>query len=201
MTDPLSGRVGRGRSTLLCSPPMSQSVDDACTELLLPTDGTRPSALWIVYTRVPTGRVRQWLSAVDDPGNVGVISVGERTLEKVRDIEGLKDPVLETVSTPGDLTGLGITLQNLLEGWTGNVGLCFDSLTSLLQYVDLETAYEFLHVLTGRLYAQGVSAHFHIDPEAHDERAVAALTSLMDGVVRVDEAGKYTVETRLPPKP
>ncbi len=180
---------------------MSQSVDDACTELLLPTDGENPSALWIVYTRVPTGRVHQWLSAVDDPENVGVISVGERTLEKVRDIEGLEDPVLETVSTPGDLTGLGITLQNVLDGWTGDVGLCFDSLTSLLQYVDLETAYEFLHVLTGRLYAQGVSAHFHIDPEAHDEQAVAALTSLMDGVVRVDEAGEYTVETRLPPEP
>lgn len=201
MTVPLSRRVGAGQSALLCAPPMHQSVDDACTELLLPADGDRPSALWVSYTRVPTARIRSWLSAVETPGNVGVVSVGERTLEDVRDIEGLEDSLLETVTTPGDLTGLGITLQNALEGWEGDVALCFDSLTSLLQYVDLETAYEFLHVLTGRLYAQDVVAHFHIDPEAHDDRTVAALTSLMDAVVSVDETGEVAVESRLPSEP
>lgn len=197
MSDSLSSRLGPGRSALLYSPPMSQSVGDACTDLLLPAEGESPSALWVTYTRAPEDGIRDWLDDLKaDPEHVGVVSVGERDIESVRDVTGVTDPRLETISNPSDLTGLGITLQNVLDDWDGNVGLCFDSLTSLLQYVDVETAYEFLHVLTGRLYAQGVRAHFHIDPDAHDEQTVAAMTSLMDAVVRVED-GESAVETRV----
>lgn len=198
MSDSLSTRLGPGRSALLYSPPMSQSAGDACTELLLSPEGESPSALWVTYTRAPEDGIRDWLDALDtDPGNVGVVSVGERDVESVRDVTGVTDPRLETISNPSDLTGLGITLQNVLDDWEGDISLCFDSLTSLLQYVDVETAYEFLHVLTGRLYAQDVRAHFHIDPDAHDEQTVAAIASLMDAVVRVDD-GAYDVDTRVP---
>ena len=113
-------------------------------------------------------------------------------------ISALPAKALKAVSAPGDLTGLGIAIQTVLDEWTGAIGLCFDSLTSLLQYVDLETAYEFLHVLIVGLNARDVNAHFHIDPDAHRDQTVHALSSLMDSIVHLDEAGTWTVGTRLP---
>jgi hypothetical protein len=71
--------------------------------------------------------------------------------------------------------------------------VCFDSLTAMLQYVDVETAYEFLHAITGQLYAADARAHFHIDPTAHDRTTVDSIASLFDAVV---EFGADGLETR-----
>jgi hypothetical protein len=106
---------------------------------------------------------------------------------------------LETVSNPGDLTGIGITVSEVLQQWSASdepIVSCFRSLTSLLQYADLQTAYKFLHVLTGRFETAGVRSHFHLDPGAHDDQTVNTLTSLFDAVVRVGDDGEWSVRTR-----
>jgi hypothetical protein len=58
----------------------------------------------------------------------------------------------------------------------------------MLQYVDVETAYEFLHTITGQLYAADARAHFHVDPTAHDAETVDAIASLFDAVVTLGDA-------------
>jgi hypothetical protein len=65
----------------------------------------------------------------------------------------------------------------------------------MLQYVELETAYEFLHAITGQLYAADARAHFHVDPSAHDSQTVDSITSLFDAVVELDD-GDPTVRKR-----
>lgn len=65
----------------------------------------------------------------------------------------------------------------------------------MLQYVDLESTYQFLHATIGRLEAAGARSHFHLDPAAHDERVVAAVTSLVDARIRM-ENGRPSVRTR-----
>jgi hypothetical protein len=95
--------------------------------------------------------------------------------------------VTETISSPSDLTGLGIQIGEFLSEWSAPTVLCFDSLTSMLQYVDFETAYEFLHAITGQIHASDARAHFHIDPGAHDQQQIAGITSLFDASVSLEE--------------
>jgi ABC-type nickel/cobalt efflux system permease component RcnA len=64
----------------------------------------------------------------------------------------------------------------------------------MLQYVDFETAYEFLHAVTGQVHAADARAHFHIDPDAHDRQHVEAITSLFDA--RVALGDEVRVRTR-----
>jgi hypothetical protein len=64
----------------------------------------------------------------------------------------------------------------------------------MLQYVDVETAYEFLHAVTGQVHAAGARAHFHVDPSAHDDQKIAAIMSLFDASVSLQD--DVEVQTR-----
>jgi archaellum biogenesis ATPase FlaH len=81
-----------------------------------------------------------------------------------------------------------MALNDALGEWAaaGEVTLCFDSLSILLQYADTERVFRFLHVLTNRLTELGASTHFHLDPAAHDERTIAQLAQAFDSRVSVD---------------
>jgi len=173
-------------NVLLAEPPMGQGRD-VCSSLLLDRH-PEPSVLFVTYTRSPADCLAQ-LDGHDDIENVGVITVGDGSTAGVDD-----EVVTESVSTASDLTGLGITIGQFLSEWDAPVVVCFDSVTSMLQYVDVKTAYEFLHAITGQIHAAGATSHFHIDPNAHDDRHVASITSLFDAKLSLD--GEPTVRTR-----
>ncbi len=172
-------------NVLLAEPPMGQGRD-VCTSLLCDQQPA-PSVLFVTYTRSAADCVAQ-LDGHDDLDKVGVVTVGDASPE-ARD-----GVVTETVSSPSDLTGLGITIGQFLSEWDGPVFVCFDSLTSMLQYVDVNTAYEFLHAITGQIHAAGAHSHFHIDPDAHDAEHVASITSLFDAKVSLGD--EPSVRTR-----
>ncbi|MFC7071866.1 hypothetical protein ACFQJ7_10500 [Halovenus rubra] len=171
-------------NVLLAEPPMAQGRD-VCTSLLAGQQ-SNPSVLFVTYTRSPAACLNQ-LDGHDHSENVGVITVGDNAAS----IDGV---VTESVSTASDLTGLGIAIGQFLSRWDDSVYVCFDSVTSMLQYVDVTTAYEFLHAITGQIHAAGASSHFHIDPNAHDDQDVASITSLFDAKVSLE--GETTVRTR-----
>jgi len=194
MTDSMSdlpAEICESGTTLLCSPSMhgGDSGDAICTELL-GSQGDDRTVLWVTYTRSPSACVESFPDGAGEP-SFSVIAVGETA---TADPETLGDVSVETVSAPADLTGLGITLSQTLSK-TDDVTLCFDSLSALLQYVDRETAYEFLHAVTGQLYAAGATAHFHLDPTAHDRRTVDTLASLFDAIVDLRD-GDLSVRSR-----
>ena len=178
--------VGDATSALVC--PSSMGSADSCVDLL---SATMPetTVLWVTYTRPPSACIETFRAA-DVSGSLSVIGVGDMPTETVE----ADDVTVKSVSTPDDLTGLGITLSQTLSAHEDAV-VCFDSLTTLLQHVDTETAYEFLNVLTGQLHAADASAHFHLDPAAHDSRTVDALTSLFDAIVE-GEAGSWSARRR-----
>ena len=97
--------------------------------------------------------------------------------------DGTGADVERIVEEPADLTGLGITISERLTDWSPDSLLIFESLTVLLEYVDLKRVFRFLHVLVNRVKATGAVAHYHLDPGEHDDRTVATLTSLFDTVV------------------
>jgi hypothetical protein len=174
--------LGDARNVLLSAPSLTGGERAVCTDLLLGAAPAETSVLWVTFRRDPGACIEQWTNETDDePLNAAVVAVGDAATSV--DVEWAD---VESVSSASDLTGLGIEIGEFLSDWEGNVVVCFDSLTALLQYVDVETAYEFLHAITGQFYAADARAHFHIDPSAHDERTVAAITSLFDAVVTLD---------------
>ena len=95
------------------------------------------------------------------------------------------------VSDPSDLTGVGIKVNQCLSAWEDDgarTDVCFDAVTTLLQYVDTRRAFRFLHVLSRRVRSVGALAHYHIDPGAHDEQTLATIEGVFSDVYEFDEA-------------
>jgi hypothetical protein len=181
---------------------MSSETDEACVDMLAGAPETEENVLWVTFTRSPDACIQDWLAhAGGRPANLRFISVGE-TVRSVATSAPMQetptDAVIDTLSNPGDLTGLGIKISEVLQQWHGNGNrtvACFHSLTALLQYSDVQTVYKFLHVLTGRFTTADVTAHFHLDPDAHDSQTINTLKTLFDAVAEFD-GDEWNVRTR-----
>ncbi|WP_266079509.1 DUF7504 family protein [Haladaptatus caseinilyticus] len=189
-------------NVLVLAPSMSPETDERCIDLLTQAPSEQENVLWVTFTRSPDGCLQDWTShASGRPANLRFLSVGETVRSVTASTPTRKssnDAVVDTLSNPGDLTGLGIKISEILQQWHGNgyeTVACFHSLTALLQYSDVQTVYKFLHVLTGRFATVGVNAHFHLDPNAHDSQTINTLKTLFDAVAEFDD-GEWSVRTR-----
>ncbi|WP_255197209.1 DUF7504 family protein [Halorarius litoreus] len=189
-----------GSNVLLLGPAVDGEVDDGCRRLLHGgPDVDRRSMLVVTFTLSP----RQWVDRWDD-------HVGERPRELIvvttsdtfggpnadTDVDG--NVQVEYLSSPGDLTGLGMIISKYLERWHAEdrrMALCFDSLTALLQYEELHNVYRFLHLMTTRLAGADAHAHFHLDPATQDDKTVSTLSSTFDALARYDD-GDWDVRSR-----
>ncbi|ELY91787.1 hypothetical protein C483_09619 [Natrialba hulunbeirensis JCM 10989] len=100
------------------------------------------------------------------------------------------DSQVSYVSSPVDMTGIGITVSEYLQEFYQERGLTenrvmLHSISTLLMYSDLETVFRFLHVFTGRIQSADGLGIYLIDTAAHDEQTVNTLKQLFDGVVEV----------------
>jgi len=100
---------------------------------------------------------------------------------------------VEYVSSPGDLTGIGIAVSEQLRRFDDSdverTRVAFYSLSTLLMYAELETVFRFLHVLTGRIGSIDAVGVFAVDPTTHDESTVNTLKQLFDGMIELREGG------------
>lgn len=202
-SDEIAPQLPGSANVLLLTPALSAADDEACIDLLTVTDPPEEDVLSITVTQSVDDRLELWQSYVGDlPSQAGIISVDEvtRSATVSTDTAGeqpLPTPIsIETVTDPGDLTGLGIAISKYLSNWAGSPNrtvVCFHSLTTLLQYADLERVFRFLHLLTGRLKSADAVAHFHLDPGAHDAQTVNTLSQLFDVVVEHDDSD-YTIK-------
>jgi hypothetical protein len=98
---------------------------------------------------------------------------------------------VSSVGSPSDLTGIGMHADRHLgeladAGYHPRVGLV--SVSTMLPLTSFRPVYRFLHVLTGRATATDSVCVVVLDSEAHDDRVVAAFTSLFDRRVEVRDA-------------
>jgi KaiC/GvpD/RAD55 family RecA-like ATPase len=96
------------------------------------------------------------------------------------------------VSSPGDLTGIGIGITKALEG-LHNAGreqgrLALVSLSTMLTYTDKKTVFKFCHVLSSRLDSAGYIGVFTIDSGAHDEQTLQVIKQAFDGLIEIRDA-------------
>jgi len=99
------------------------------------------------------------------------------------------DGLVYHVSSPGDMTGIGIgvtkgieTLANngAEEGW-----FALDSLSTMLTYTERKTVFKFCHVLSSRFDSKGYVGFFTIDSGAHDDQTIQVLKQAFDGMIEI----------------
>lgn len=191
-------------TVLLLVPSLTATDDRACTVALTPVSPERLNVLWLTLTQSPDERLAVWQEHADElPLRLGVVAVGDLTRSAAVEalaVDRAPDTVdVKTVSDPTDLTRIGIALSDMLSEWDRNSArtvVCVHSLTALLQFVELRRAFRFLHTLKGRLQASDATAHYHMDPEAHDRQTIVTFKPLFDAVIEPSDDGKWIVSTR-----
>lgn len=200
MTEAESARTGLGDdpatappfgeappSNLLLLGPSMEGDGDAIVRLMESVAGT-PSLLTVSLLRSPDEQIATWEDRWrNPPSEVAAIGCNHT---------GAKDGEAETsyrqttVADPGDLTGLGIRINECLDAWQNrDCVVVFDSVTTMLQYATTKQVFQFLHVLTSRMKRAGVMSVFYMDPEAHDAQTVSTIRSLFEGVYQRTEDG------------
>ncbi len=104
------------------------------------------------------------------------------------------DPVqnefIKTVNSPVDLTGIGVNISQFFEDFfvkknIRKIQLHINSLSIMLMYSNIQTVFRFMHVFTGRIKASGALGIYVIESGMHDERAIATLKQLFDGMIEI----------------
>ncbi|HKJ59781.1 MAG TPA: hypothetical protein VKA37_11155 [Halobacteriales archaeon] len=178
---------GLRRSSLLLTPGSTDECDRACARQLHVPGDEHEAVIFVTLTDTTDQRSRVLKRhAKRPPARLGVICSGESRRGGALRQQGI---AIRTVENPDDLARLGVGISDALSSWADDhpTTVCFHSLTALLQFVDLSRAFRFVYTLFGRVAARGAHAHFHLDPNAHDDQTVATLKPLFDEVLRVDE--------------
>ncbi|AGN00676.1 hypothetical protein L593_03625 [Salinarchaeum sp. Harcht-Bsk1] len=106
------------------------------------------------------------------------------------------------VSTPADLTGISIGMAKQFKALPTHRldGLRYglDSVSTLLQFLDVQTVFKFLHVYTARVEDTDGLGVVTFTGEAHDAQARNTILGQFDAVIRLREtdAGDREVQIR-----
>lgn len=165
-------------------------------DVLVPeTDGVH--LLVLSYTHDASTYREGWQTAAGRPPKRTTIITARDDSTDPDEYDDFFDPSVRGRAAT-DLAGIGIDLNRYLTKWHADdagIVLWVDSLSALLEYVDVETAFQFLHVLSGKIAATNAKAWILVDPKSHDERTLSIFTHLCDATVRFDR-GAWRVTGR-----
>lgn len=115
---------------------------------------------------------------------VGFVDCVSKVLGETVEIGNIK-----LVNSPRDLTGMGVKINQFFEDFSKKniqkIQLHIDSLSTMLMYSDIQTVFRFMHVFTTRIKATGALGIFVVNSRMHDERIIASLKQLCDGMIEV----------------
>ncbi|WP_227376640.1 DUF7504 family protein [Haladaptatus halobius] len=187
-TRTLAGLKRRGSGLLLIGP--EPVMEQACGRFLGESE-TEPRRR--VFVRTRGGHTH---SHEPSAGSVKVVERATHT----RSATAISSGGCETdttVVTSTSLPSLGITISEAIDEFeresgglaSGELRVCFDSLTPLLEEHSRESVFRFLHVLTARIRNVRGMAHFHL-PADMDSMVVRTLSPAFDAVVEVCATGE-----------
>ena len=175
-----------GSNVLVLAPSLSEAKGETCLDLLGWGDPDQLDVLRVTYADSPAELVESWRDRHGElPDRMGIIVVGDQRGRYGTDPPELPDSVFVTTADPNDITGLGMRLNNYLTDRDGSrqLTVCFDSMTELLQFADIQPAFKFLHMFVGQLREVDAVGHFHLDPGAHEQREISRLKPLFDDAI------------------
>jgi hypothetical protein len=182
-----SGALRAASNVLVLAPSVAGGGIDACANLLL--DATdRIDRLAIVSVGDPPAA---WHSRLTERATgplppVSYIDVKTLVRSTASDDGDADVPApVATVSSPADLLTLGKSINSLLSEAAEDgdrVGLCIHSITEMLQFVDREFLFKFLHAVSARVRSVDGVAFYHLDNEAPDDELRIMFAHLCDTV-------------------
>ncbi len=189
--DDATGGFDAGTNILILAPPMSYA-DQLAYALVKPLPGeysiilsTNERAAEVVDIFKVAGADKRFIGVID--------AITKSSTPSIVDTSRLM-----FVSSPTDLTGIGIKFSNMIETiFEGNfsdgeaglfpppIRFCVNSISTLLMYRRLEVLYQFLHVLTAKLKkTEGVGIYI-LNRESFDEKTLSLIKQLMNCVIEV----------------
>lgn len=113
----------------------------------------------------------------------------------------IADVATHRVSSPSDLTGISIGTAKLFEHFStydiSNVRHGLISVSTLLQYLEVETVFKFLHVYTRRISETDGLGVFTLDSGSHDAQTVNTIKGEFDGLIELRETDDGEREGRI----
>ncbi|WP_135805548.1 DUF7504 family protein [Halorussus marinus] len=191
MADAPDGAVGPGTNHLVLSDRMNPERVRLCYRLLTApsVDPSEINVIQVSYTKSAEDIVAEWREHVGTlPANLYVVAT--QSSRGLNDESPVEENVTVVTAHPNDLTGLAMRLRDIVkEGLSDDRPLTvgFDSLTPLLEYNDVQSTYKFLHMFTGRLAEVNAVTHFHLDPNAFEDKTVHKLKTLVDQIHSLEE--------------
>ncbi|WP_254864538.1 RAD55 family ATPase [Halovivax gelatinilyticus] len=126
-----------------------------------------------------------------DRNRVGVIDCSGRSFDLV------SDGLTETISSPADLTGISIGSAKLMKQLSSrgisDIRYGLISVSTLLQYLDRNTVFKFLHVFTNRVAETDGLGIYTLNDDTHEPTTVNTIKGQFDAVIelRETETGDY----------
>lgn len=186
-----------GTSLLLSGPAMSGKRELAI-QLLAAGHETGDGILCVTTSDNATTIVAELEEQIPtvDRERVGIIDCTGSTSRKA-----IEDIATEQVSSPGDLTGISIGTAKILQGFSNRdiskVRHGLVSVSTLLQYLDVNTVFKFLNIYTTRIRDTQGFGVFTIDTVAHDPQTINTITSEFDGLIELRDTDRGEREVRI----
>ncbi|WP_433630495.1 helix-turn-helix transcriptional regulator [Halomicrococcus sp. NG-SE-24] len=182
----------QGASNVLVLAPLTPTGNRACMELLASASPEETNLTAVTYTQPPNQWIDDWWENIGNlPNETKFIHASGMAESKSYD-ETTPENVATTVVDPTDPMEIIVPLSEYLEKWPDNDKQTFiavQTLTVLLEYIDFDTAFRYLHILTHRVQAVGAIGYYQIDPDVHDPETINTLKTLFDAVVEVTDDG------------
>ncbi|MFW6435024.1 MAG: RAD55 family ATPase [Halovenus sp.] len=117
------------------------------------------------------------------------------------DGQDLLNATTESVSSPGDLTGISIGTAKLFRQFERrgitDIRYGLVSISTLLQYLDSQVVFKFLHIYTKRIEETGGLGIYTLNDDSHDPQTLNTITGQFDGVIQLRESETGEMECRL----
>ncbi|WP_256390740.1 RAD55 family ATPase [Natronoarchaeum rubrum] len=198
LRDDMIGELPAGTSVLIDGPSMIGKRElalrllaaghEAGDGILCVTTSDDAASLLDEFERQIPSLERDRIGVVDCSG-----SDHRRTIEEI---------ATERVASPGDLTGISIGTAKLLQQFSKHdvedVRHGLVSVSTLIQYLDINTVFKFLHIYTSRINDTDGLGIFTVDAGTHDRRTIDTITSEFDCVIelREDDAGDREIRIK-----
>lgn len=199
-TEAIIELIGDTQNLLLMGPSHSPADYNLCANLLVPHDNPPENLLLVTFEKSPDERLNMLEGHLGTlPDNIAMVNVGDATRSGSSEMvstPGTGGIQIDNLSDSTDVQRMGLTINKHLSQWDdgGETALCFHSLSALLDIVEPKTVFRFLNVLLGRVRSGDIRAHYHIDPEAHDEQTLETYRPLFDERIRVEEDGSVSLD-------
>lgn len=192
-TESLAHTVGEVSNVLLLS--SEETRQRGCADLLTGSTTDADHLLGVVYGESNRFFEHLRMTAGSLPAELTVLNVHEGEPDVAFDGDSDGDGDLElTVETvhPDETGSLPTVVRERLESLDADadeVAVCFDSVSHLVDDLGVNRSFRFLNTVTTQLSQTDAVGHFHLDPDAHDEQTLSALTTTFDAVVRSSDSG------------